>query len=263
MFKGLFRSIFVLGVFILIFSQCKKPENNNNGPSPMISQMYFPIDSTAFWKAYYFAPSGWDWMYNYAVDSIFLSSDTVQINTITYTNPIPVTKTYQILKVFRRGVRFGTPSIWDTEGVSNFSALRIDTANGKVYRMHTPDYSTPGGPVSYPTNYNFIEGLIYNHYFVTGDTASLEVDNDIYHCDIHVDSVPFGPVYLKRHFFTDSGNFDTISHRMQLGCIFSSAAYSWMAIPCLAVPNASITKLMFYRNQFDSIEIRVDQNIHP
>lgn len=248
---------------LLIFVQCKKPVNNNTGPSAMYAQMYFPIDTTTFWKAYYYAPSGWDHMYKYAIDSIFLSTDTVQVNTITYTNPIPVIKTYQILKVFRTGVRFGTPYTWDTEGVSNFSAIRIDTANGKVYRLHTPTYTYPGGPINYPTSYHLIEGLLYDHYAATGDTTSLFVGNNTYHCNIHIDSVPFGPTYLKRQFFTSSTNFDTISHRMQLGCIFNSTTWAFMATPCLEVPNAYITKLTFYRNLNDSIEISLDTRIYP
>lgn len=257
------KNILSLATFILLlFTNCKKP-NNSPGPSVMLPQMYFPLDATPYWKAYYFAPSGFGNMFNYAIDSIFLSSDTVQVNTITYQNPIPIAKTYQVLKVFRKGVRFATPFTWDTIGISNFAVLRIDTAAGIIYRIHTPDYSTPSAPFSYPSPYNFIEGLIYNHNFVTGDTASLLIDNTTYLCDIHVDSVLFGSNYLKRHFFTDMFTFDSVSHRMQLGCIFSATNFSAMVLPCLGVPNAEITKLMFYSSVNDSIEIRVDQNKHP
>ena len=246
-----------------MFWGCTKNKKTTS-QSPAL-KMYFPQLGGAHWKTYYYAPSGDTFMYQHAIDSIYVSNETVSLKIISDTNPNPTLTTFNILKVFRRGIKFNS-SNFDLGATYNYSIIRIDTIANKIYGINTVNYEFPSSTnLTYPSPYNFNERVIYDHNLMNNDTAYVKALWYYYSCDVHIDSIPFGTNFLKRQFFTQRNNpNDTVSHRMQLGCILNSVAYNMVAVPnSIGETNAILTKMVFYLNNTDSIEIKTDQDIYP
>lgn len=221
----------------------------------------FPLGPNNFWKAYYHAPSGGPGggpgSYERGVDSFFVSTDTIGLNTI---SNIPDTswQVYNIIKVKRTRKNFFDLNVY-SEPVRNYGIVRIDTALLKVYTA-IPACTCWHTPVVLP-NYSYFNAVeLFNYNLQTNDTALIYAEGYNYNTTIVADSFLHNGNIIKRQYFYDVLNpGDTVTSRTQYGSIFNTNRYISEVIDNISLtPNAILDSLYFFYNMNDSVLIKKD-----
>lgn len=260
------RLILIFGFLFLVIAGCKKSNlPNTMNPTSNIA-VIFPTSNSMFWKAYWHLPvSGDTNTVVDQIDSIFLSLDTIGLNIITPNTPQDDTSwvTYHVLKVHSYQKRWSMP-FWEDKGERNFGLYRLDTISNKVYSVNTTCYCWPGGTPIYPTNFYFNERVIYDHNLQDNDSITIKATWNTYSTIVHTDSIMFAGNYIKKQYFINTQNpSDTVSSRMQFGCVLNTSDYVNVALANSVAYRLGYFKLMFFNNSTDSIELIRDTHIYP
>ncbi len=74
----------------------------------------------------------------------------------------------------------------------------------------------------------------------------------------------FAGNYIKKQYFINTQNqSDTVSSRMQFGCVLNTSDYVNVALANSVAYRLGYFKLMFFNNSTDSIELIRDTHIYP
>ncbi len=220
----------------------------------------FPLGPGNFWKAYYHVPFGGPGSYEKGVDSFYVSTDTVGLNTISNNNNVADTSwlVYNIIKVKRTRKNFFDLNVYN-EPVKNYGIVRVDTSLLTVYTA-VPVCTCWHLPVVLPNYTYFNEILLFDYNLQTNDTAFIYSAGDPYNTTAVVDSFVHNGHVIKRQYFYDVLNpGDSVGGRMQFGCILNTNEYITGVIDNISLePNAILDSLYFFYNINDSVLIKRD-----
>jgi hypothetical protein len=248
--------LFLAATSLVIFQNCRKDDQ-----APKKYLVEFPSTINSYWKVKYLNSTGTSGNLKDVCDSIFFSSETVDLNVITEVSKDTLTRTFNILKVFRK-VTYYDSTGWYNFPVSNYGIYRLDSVSNKLLGVHTSDMrheSTPRSEARY-----FMEFTLFDYDLKSGSDAKIRATTGIYECVGFVAKTTFSGHSIIKQCFTPISSSKIIAYKMQFGCVLNSSDYTGSALPnSLRQTNYPITGFVYYWDLEDSLAIENDTRIFP